>query len=64
MKGWKVGNEQPLEEQIDGEGGDRVQGSGWSVPGVWHVHIAHVWIYHVHFRTVKIDVYDWDRDGR
>lgn len=31
---------------------------------VWHVHTAHVWLYHVHFRTVKIDVYDWDRDGR
>lgn len=45
-------------------GGDRVWGSDWSVPGVWHVHTAHVWFYHVHFRTVKIDVYDWDRDGR
>lgn len=26
------------------------------------IHPAYV--YFLHFRTVKIDVYDWDRDGR
>lgn len=59
---WKVENEQLTEGQMDG--GCQSTGKWLGCPGVWHVHTAHVWIYHVRFRTVKIDVYDWDRDGR
>ena len=32
------------------------------VSQIYHTHPAYVYL--LHFRTVKIDVYDWDRDGR
>lgn len=32
------------------------------VSKIYHSHPAHLYL--LHFRTVKIDVYDWDRDGR
>lgn len=35
---------------------------GGSVSRIYHTHSAYVYL--LHFRTVKIDVYDWDRDGR
>ena len=32
------------------------------VSQIYPTNLAYVYL--LHFRTVKIDVYDWDRDGR
>lgn len=62
------------DEQIEQRGGRLLEGlmCGWEddlcavewvgVSLIYHTHPAYVYL--LHFRTVKIDVYDWDRDGR